>query len=432
MLDLLSLPPKPPLVNGDSKNATMAAVEKILIIDDFEPFRATACRVVERLGYHVISASDGIRGLDLFSRERPGIVITDLQMPQVDGAAVLHAIKEKSPHTAVVVLTGFATETLEKDLLRQGAFACLRKPLNLDRLVQVISQIQAKRRAVNQDVRPRAFLRVDSQSCQRVLERALQANGCDTVVPATVDDWRGPLERGELDVLVWEVHPEGKEVLKRVLENRSARSGFEVILLLTESGPAELAAREILQSFPVECVSAPLDDELVAAVFQRAFHRLLVRRNALFKRERLNVGSLRVGVGSEGELEIDARGGSADLMESLKEVSSRLPWAWVLLGPSWEVVYASSALETWLGRSPVRLDRPLWDALERRGLVLPPLEDVFPALAQCARGETSPAVSRPDAVGIVSIKVFPSLAGNDRLVALFFPSAPPPPALEKK
>jgi DNA-binding response OmpR family regulator len=278
----------------------MAAVEKILIIDDFEPFRATACRVVERLGYHVISASDGIRGLDLFSRERPGIVITDLQMPQVDGAAVLHAIKEKSPHTAVVVLTGFATEALEKELLRQGAFACLRKPLNLDRLVQVISQIQAKRRAVNQDVRPRAFLRVDSDPCRRVLERALQTNGCDTVVPSTVDDWRGPLERGELDVLVWEVHVDDKDVLKRVLENRSARSGFEVILLLTESGPAELVAREILQTFPVECVSAPLDDELVAAVFQRAFHRLLVRRNALFKRERLNVGSLRVGVGAGG------------------------------------------------------------------------------------------------------------------------------------
>jgi hypothetical protein len=169
-------------------------------------------------------------------------------------------------------------------------------------------------------------------------------------VPSTVDDWRGPLERGELDVLVWEVHVDDKDVLKRVLENRSARSGFEVILLLTESGPAELVAREILQTFPVECVSAPLDDELVAAVFQRAFHRLLVRRNALFKRERLNVGSLRVGVGAGGELEVDARGGSADLMDSLKEVSSRLPWAWVLLGPSWEVVYASPALETWLGR----------------------------------------------------------------------------------
>ncbi|MBP9128364.1 MAG: hypothetical protein KBG07_06310, partial [Elusimicrobia bacterium] len=154
--------------------------------------------------------------------------------------------------------------------------------------------------------------------------------------------------------------------------------------------------------------------------------------NALFKRERLNAGSVRVGVGAGGELEVDVRGGDADLMESLKEVSARLPWAWVLLGPSWEVVYASPALETWLGRPPVRLDRPLWDALERRGLVLPPLEDVFPALTQCARGETSPGVSRLEAVGIVSLKVSPASAGTDRLIGLFFPSAPPPPALEKK
>ena len=55
-------------------------MEKILIIDDFEPFRSTACRVVERLGFQALPASDGREGLDVFARERPGIVITDLQI----------------------------------------------------------------------------------------------------------------------------------------------------------------------------------------------------------------------------------------------------------------------------------------------------------------------------------------------------------------
>lgn len=400
-------------------------MEKILIIDDFEPFRSTACRVVERLGFHALSASDGREGLDVFARERPGIVITDLQMPQIDGTGVLLAIKEKSPQTAVVVLTGFSTDSVERELLRLGAFACLKKPLNLQQVVEVIARIQEKRRETTKDVRPVALLKVDSVDCRNVLERALHANGCDTLSPMTSEEWRGHLERGELDLLVWEVHAGDGPVLNRLMEVRPVRTGFEVILLLTESGPAETVAREILQFAPTECLSAPLDDALVAASFQRAFHRLLVRRNALYKMERYNQGFARVSVGPTGELVVDLRGGDLTFMESLKTISTRFPWPWLLLNASWDIVYASPALVTWVGRTPTRLDKALWEALEGRGLVLPPIEEVFPALAQCARGETLPGASIPEAVGMVAVKVLPAQQGSDRLIALFFPSAPP-------
>jgi CheY-like chemotaxis protein len=400
-------------------------MEKILIIDDFEPFRSTACRVVERMGFHSLWASDGREGLDIFYREKPGIVITDLQMPQVDGTGVLLAIKEKSPQTAVVVLTGFSTDAVERELLRQGAFACLKKPLNLQQVVQVISDIQEKRRELSNDVRPVALLKVDSADCRTVLERALHANGCDTLSPVTAEEWRGPLGRGELDILVWEVHAGDAPSLHRMMEVRPVRTGFEVILLLTESGPAETVAREILQSAPTECLSAPLDDALVAAAFQRAFHRLLVRRNALYKRERLNLGSARVSVGAGGDLVVDMRGGDQGFLESLSEIAARLPWPWLLLSSTWDVLYASPALVTWVGRTPGRLDKALWEALEDRGLVLPPIEEVYPALAQCARGETFPGPSLPEAVGMAALKILPAHQGSDRLIALFFPSAPP-------
>jgi CheY-like chemotaxis protein len=400
-------------------------MEKILIIDDFEPFRSTACRVVERLGFQALPASDGREGLDVFARERPGIVITDLQMPQIDGTGVLLAIKEKSPQTAVVVLTGFSTDSVERELLRLGAFACLKKPLNLQKVVEVIAQIQEKRRELSNDVRPVALLKVDSPECRTVLERSLHANGCDTLSPVSAGEWRGPLERGELDLLVWEVHGGDGPVLQRLVDVRPVRTGFEVILLLTESGPAETVAREILRSAPTECLSAPLDDALVAASFQRAFHRLLVRRNAMFKMERYNQGFARVSVGPIGELVVDLRGGDLTFMESLKSLSTRLPWPWLLLSASWDILYASPALVTWVGRTPTRLDKALWEALEGRGLVLPPVEEVYPALAQCARGETVPGHPMPEAVGMVAVKVLPANQGSDRLIALFFPSAPP-------
>ncbi|MBK8575228.1 MAG: hypothetical protein IPN90_05950 [Elusimicrobia bacterium] len=322
-------------------------------------------------------------------------------------------------------MTGFSTDAVERELLRLGAFACLKKPLNLQKMVQVISQIQEKRRELSNDIRPVALLKVDSPDCRDVLERALQTNGCDTLSPITPEEWRGPLERGELDILVWEVHAGDGPALQRLMEVRPVRTGFEVILLLTESGPAETVAREILQSAPTECLSAPLDDSLVVAAFQRVFHRLLVRRNALYKRERLNLGSARVSVGAAGELVVDMRGGDQGFMESLSEVATRLPWPWLLLSVNWDIVYASPALVHWVGRRPTRLDKALWEVLEGRGLVLPPIEEVYPALSHCARGETFPGPSLPEAVGMAAVKILPAQQGSDRFIALFFPSAPP-------
>ena len=79
---------------------------KVLLIDDEESIRKLVGLYLSSKGYEVITAADGQGGIDLFTRETPSIVLTDIKMPGIDGIEVLKRIKQVSPETEVIVITG--------------------------------------------------------------------------------------------------------------------------------------------------------------------------------------------------------------------------------------------------------------------------------------------------------------------------------------
>lgn len=79
-----------------------------LVVDDSMVIRHTICRFLEERGFAVESASNGIEALEVLKRVRPGLVITDMQMPAMGGSELISALKDK-PATAdipIVILTG--------------------------------------------------------------------------------------------------------------------------------------------------------------------------------------------------------------------------------------------------------------------------------------------------------------------------------------
>ena len=81
-------------------------MSKVLVIDDESSIRKLLNISLTYKGYEVIIAEDGEQGIELFQRERPPIVLTDMKMPGVDGIEVLSRIKEINPEAEVIVITG--------------------------------------------------------------------------------------------------------------------------------------------------------------------------------------------------------------------------------------------------------------------------------------------------------------------------------------
>ena len=113
----------------------------ILAVDDDEKIRDLLSTLLRRKGHHVLTASHGQKGIDVFRRERPDVTILDFEMPDMDGLAVLRQIREIDLRAPVIMLTGAGTEAREKQARELGVADFLAKGFSLHELGAALNQI---------------------------------------------------------------------------------------------------------------------------------------------------------------------------------------------------------------------------------------------------------------------------------------------------
>jgi len=130
------------------KEQAKPSPQRILLIDD-DPLVLSALRdTLEADGHIVTTANGGQHGIDIFRAERPrserfSIVITDLGMPYVGGREVAGAVKETSPSTPVILLTGWGQRLLAEEALPSHVDCVLSKPPTLEQLRAALAQFVA-------------------------------------------------------------------------------------------------------------------------------------------------------------------------------------------------------------------------------------------------------------------------------------------------
>jgi len=128
-------------------------VAKILIIDDDPGMRRTVSRILAGAGHEVIEASDGLEGVDLFRKNRPDIVVTDIIMPNKEGIETILDLRGENSSTLILAISGGATNPhgsrfpldylgLAKGL---GADRVLAKPFRAVDLLQEIDNLLGRR-----------------------------------------------------------------------------------------------------------------------------------------------------------------------------------------------------------------------------------------------------------------------------------------------
>ncbi len=107
---------------------------KILIIDDEEIIRQQMQKLLTLDDYETFTAEDGPKGLEIYDREQPEIVLVDVKMPGMDGIEVLKRIKERCATTEVINITGHGGVETAIRALKLGAFGYIQKPVEYDEL----------------------------------------------------------------------------------------------------------------------------------------------------------------------------------------------------------------------------------------------------------------------------------------------------------
>lgn len=111
---------------------------KILLVDDEEDFITAIAERLEVRNLKSQTAFGGQEALSLVSDERPDIMVLDLKMPGIDGMEVLRRVKSMYPDVQVIVQTGHGNDLDEAEARRLGVFDYLRKPVDLELLIDRI------------------------------------------------------------------------------------------------------------------------------------------------------------------------------------------------------------------------------------------------------------------------------------------------------
>ncbi|HJV33943.1 response regulator [Geomonas sp.] len=112
----------------------------MLLVEDEEIARTSLARLLgmQFPAVRLLSAADGVEGLELFRRHRPGLVITDVNMPRLNGLEMSRAILAEAPATRIIVLTAYSHAEYRKTASECGIEHYLVKPVDRHELFSAV------------------------------------------------------------------------------------------------------------------------------------------------------------------------------------------------------------------------------------------------------------------------------------------------------
>lgn len=123
----------------------------VLAVDDEPDILRMTKRVLEPIGYEVLTASDGDQALDIVAQKRPQVVMLDIKMPGKSGTEILGEVMAQQPDTAVIMVSGVNDVNIAVQAMKMGAFDYLVKPYNVEEIVLSVERALGQRALILRD-----------------------------------------------------------------------------------------------------------------------------------------------------------------------------------------------------------------------------------------------------------------------------------------
>lgn len=114
---------------------------KVLVVDDSQFLRMHLARILQENGYEVILAEDGEKALELYSADRPDVVLLDITMPRLNGMDALIRLHQIDAGARVIMLTALDQKFLAAQAMRMGAREFLVKPVQDNKLLVAVKRV---------------------------------------------------------------------------------------------------------------------------------------------------------------------------------------------------------------------------------------------------------------------------------------------------
>ena len=207
----------------------------VLIVEDEEFIRESLCEILSLNGYKAVAFSTGEEGVQAVGERDYDIAITDLRLPGISGIDVVREVKAASPHTACIILTGYASVESAVEAMRVGAYTYLKKPFSKDELLIImdnayeLSSLKVENRQLKKEI--------ERSSTDAILGNSVEIDNVRALIAKVADT--------DTTVLILGDSGTGKELVARALHYGSSRSDKPFVPINCGAIPEDLLESEL-------------------------------------------------------------------------------------------------------------------------------------------------------------------------------------------
>jgi two-component system C4-dicarboxylate transport response regulator DctD len=209
----------------------------VLFVDDEQPVLASVEQWLGLAGFQVFAFDDPTRVLDYVRPDFPGILLTDVKMPGMDGLELLRRTLAQDPDLPVILLTGHGDVAMAVEAMRQGAYDFLEKPFQPERLSDAVRRASEKRRLVLENRHLRSQATADTGIASRLL-------GTSPAIE-TLRREVAELAAADINVVVVGETGTGKELVARCLHDFGPRAHNAFVAINCAAVPEAMFEGEV-------------------------------------------------------------------------------------------------------------------------------------------------------------------------------------------
>ena len=212
------------------------ALGRILVVDDEESMCQYLSILLQKEGYEVLTENSGAAALQVFENEPVDVVMTDIQMPKMDGIQLLKGIKALDPDLPVIIMTAYASEQSAIDAVNLGAFSYLQKHCKNDEIKMVIRNALDLKKARSENQKLKKEL-TRKKGGGRIIGQSSKIRSVFKMVDKIAATSATVLINGESGT--------GKELIAQAIHQRSNRSGGTFVAINCGAIPETLLESQL-------------------------------------------------------------------------------------------------------------------------------------------------------------------------------------------
>jgi len=209
---------------------------KILVVDDELSMQEFLAIMLRKEGHLPTCSGSGEDAVKKLSFQEFDAVITDLNLPNLDGIGVLREVRDRQPGTPVIMITAYATARTAVDALKLGAYDYVMKPFNVDELKNIVANALEKKRLTSENIHLRRQLQ-NADGLAGMIGVSEQMQQLFALIRK--------ISRAQSSVLVTGESGTGKELAARAIHQTSLRYDKAFVSINCAAVPSELLESEL-------------------------------------------------------------------------------------------------------------------------------------------------------------------------------------------